>query len=461
MVRRVRQLVPRSNEVRDLLHLAVPVIVVQVGMMAMGVADTVMVGHVSSIALAAVALGNLYFFGAAVFGMGFLMALDSVVAQAVGAGDHEAVARAVQRGLLLAMALCLPGALLLLPAEAVLSLLHQPAEIVPTAGAFARISTPGLPGFLVFVVLRQSLQALNRMRPIVVTIVVANLANIGLNWVLIYGHLGFPAMGAIGSAWATVLSRTLMALLLLALGWGDLRALIRPLRPAVFALAPLGRMIRLGTPIGVQYQLEYGVFGIVGLLMGVVGPTAMAAHQVALNIASFTFMVPLGLSAAVAVLVGQAVGRDDPLAARRAARAAIVCGMGFMSCTAVALVTLPRFFAGLYTSAGDVIAIAVVLLPLAGVFQVFDGLQVVSIGILRGVGDTRTPMIVNVLGFWLLGLPVSYYLGIHAGWGPAGLWWGLVLGLIAVGVFLLVRVRARLTGTLARIVIDERLAIPE
>jgi MATE family multidrug resistance protein len=282
----------------------------------------------------------------------------------------------------------------------------------------------------------------------------ANLANVVLNWMFIFGRLGAPALGVGGAALATTISRWLMAALLAAAGWRLLAPYLRPWRADTLAWGPLLAMVRLGLPIGVQMQLEFGAFGIIGLLMGTLGAVPMAGHQVALNLASVTFMVPLGVSSAAAVLVGQAVGREDPAGARRAAVAALLCGVGFMAASAGVMLAVPRTLAALYTSQAEVLAMAAALLPLAGVFQVFDGIQVVSIGILRGVGDTRTPMIVNVLGFWFVGLPVSWWLGLRAGQGPVGLWWGLTMGLIVVALFLIWRVWSRLRGALARLVLD-------
>jgi MATE family multidrug resistance protein len=213
-------------------------------------------------------------------------------------------------------------------------------------------------------------------------------------------------------------------------------------------------MLALGTPIGLQFQLEYGIFAVVGLLMGTLGTPQLAGHQVALNIASFTFMVPMGIGAAVAVLVGHAVGRDDPIDARRAAVAALVTGVGFMIGAALALLAAPGLIARIYTTDAAVTAVALVLIPLAGFFQVFDGMQVVCGGILRGLGDTHSPLIANILGFWVIGLPLGLWLGMRQGHGPAGLWWGLVVGLAVVGVGLLLRVRVRLRRTMRRVEID-------
>ena len=441
-----------------MLRLAVPVVLVQVGMMLMGVVDTVMVGHLapgdSSLGLAAVALGHLYFFGIGVFGMGTLMVLDPVVAQAVGAQDNAAVARGIQRGVLLALILAVPSIAVLLAAGPVLGQAHQPAEVVPLAAAYTVRLAPGVLPFFVFIVFRQSLQALRRTGAILISILVANLVNAGLNWVLIYGHGPLPAMGLLGSAWATTVSRWLLAGVLVGLAWRDLRPHLRRRLPEVWDPGPLGRMLRLGLPIGCQYVLEFGAFALVALMMGWLGTRQMAGHQVAINLASLTFMVPLGVGDAASVLVGHAVGRADPAGARGMARAALVCGATFMSGTALLFLTMSRFLAGLYTADASVIAVSAALIPLAGVFQVFDGLQVVAGGILRGLGETRVAMLVNVLGYWLLGLPVSYLLGFRAGMGPVGLWWGLVVGLAVVATVLLVRVRIALNRQQRRVVID-------
>jgi MATE family multidrug resistance protein len=417
-----------------------------------------MVGHVSADAIAAVALGNLYFFGAAIFGMGALMALDPVVAQAVGAGDTVAVARGVQRGLIMSIALSLLATALLLPAGPVLGLLHQPPQVADVAATYARIEIAGILPFYVFAALRQSLQALKRIAPIVGAMVAGNLTNVGLNYLWIYGKLGFPAAGAVGSAWATSVSRWVMLASLLVVAWRTLRPQLVPLRREAAAWEPLRRMAALGAPIGIQYELEYGVFAVVGIMMGWMGTAQLAGHQVALNLASLAFMVPLGVSAAAAVMVGHAVGRGDIAEARRAAAAALVCGVGFMAASALVMLTFPRFLAGIYTPDVGVAALAASLIPIAGVFQVFDGIQVVSVGILRGVGDTRAPMVVNLLGFWLVGLPVSAALGFAAGAGPRGLWWGLTVGLVLVGVVLIWRVRRRLAGDVRRVVIDHDVA---
>jgi MATE family multidrug resistance protein len=452
---RVAHFIPRKDELRSVFALALPVAAVQVGMMSMGVVDTIMVGHYAARDLAAVALGNLYFFSCVVFPMGLLMALDPLISQAVGAGDRAAVGRSLQRGLGLAILLGIPVALLLAPGDPLFRLLNQPGEVAPVAAAYARAAIPGVFPFLGFVVFRQTLQAMGRVAPIVLTILGANVLNFLFNWILIYGRLGFPEMGAVGSGWSSSLSRWIMFLGLLVLSWPLLRGYLLPFRRDAFFLKPLLRMMRLGSPIGMQMTLEYGAFGATGILMGWLGTVPMAGHQVAMNLSSLTFMVPLGISQAASVMVGQGVGREDPPGARRAAGAGLILGVLFMSFTALMFLFFPGPLARIYTEEHAVLALAITLLPLAGIFQIFDGLQVVASGVLRGVGDTRTPMLLNLLGFWCIGMPVGIWMCFKEGLGPVGLWWGFVVGLAAVSILLLIRVRARLGRNLTRVVIDE------
>lgn len=456
----LRSFIPTADDLRRTIRLAAPVAFVQVGLMAMGMVDIIMVGHVSGAALAAVALGNLYFFGTVIFGMGALMALDPVIAQAVGAGDDLSISRGMHRGLLLSVLLTIPATAIVLPVESVLRMLGQPAEVLPIAALYDWISIPGIFPFFAFLVFRQALQAQHRMRPIVYTIIIANLINAALDWMLIFGHLGFSANGVAGSAWATTISRWLMAFLVLGAGWSSFGGYLRHFPPHTFDLAPLRRLFFLGAPIGLQIQIEYGAFAVIGLLMGWFGTEQLAGHQVALSLASSSFMVPLGVSAAAAVLVGNAIGRHDPDAARRQAGAALACGTAFMILSAITFIAIPARLAAIYTSQTGVLLLAARLIPVAGVFQVFDGLQVVAGGILRGAGDTRVPMLINIIGFWVVMMPLCYFFGFRTSLGAVGLWWGLVAGLGAVAILLLFRVRRRFGMDLQRVILDEETLPP-
>ena len=447
----IRQMVPSSDHLASLLRLALPMAAVQVGFMFMGAVDTVMVGHLSARDLAAVALGNLYFFLTTSFGLGTLFALDPLVSQAFGAADRDGIARAIQRGFVIALGLAVFSSLLLTSGRPLLTFFRQPADVIPLAADYALVSIPGVLPFYLFVVLRQSLQSMGRVRPIVVVIVLANLANVLFNWVLIFGNLGAPALGAVGSGWATTLSRWFMLLALLGIAWPLIRSYVRPLRTDALDIEPLKRMCRLGFPIGIQFFLEFGVFGAIGILMGTLGTIPMASHQVAINLASITFMMAVGVTQATTVLVGQAVGSGDPDRARRSAGAGLVIAATVMAFTGAVFLTIPGLLARLYTPDLEVLGLATTLIPVAGIFQIFDGLQAVGSGVLRGVGDTLAPMVVNLVGFWMIGLPVSLYLAFPGGLGPLGLWWGMAAGLAAVALFLLMRVRIRFGRDLTRI----------
>lgn len=446
---------PTRKDLNGVLALAIPVVLVQVGLMAMGVVDTIMVGRVSPEDLAAVALGNLYFFTVGVFGMGVLMALDPLVSQAMGAGDPEGAAKAFQRGLILALAIGISTSALLVPAAPLFHLVRQPEAVIPVAAAYALWTIPGTIPFYGFIVLRQTLQGMARVTPILWTTLAANVLNIFLNWILIWGNLGAPRLGAVGSAMASSVSRWFMLLMLLAVSWPLLKSLMYPVRRGILARAPFARMLRIGAPIGIQFQFEFGAFAVIGLFMGWIGIEAMAGHQIALNLASLTFMVPVGIASAGAVRVGRAVGAGDPAEARRAAGAALLLGMAFMSIMALLFLFFPGALGRLYTEDAGVLGVVLVLLPIAGVFQVFDGLQAVSSGVLRGVGDTRAPMWINIFGFWAVGIPLSLWFGFSLEGGAAGLWWGLAVGLLIVAVLLVRRVQVRMGRDLTRLRIDE------
>ncbi|QDU66754.1 MATE family efflux transporter [Engelhardtia mirabilis] len=443
-------------ELRTQVRLAGPVVLAQLGMMAMGTVDTVMVGHLPAdgtarIALAAVGMGNVIFFAGASFAMGVLMSLDPVVSQALGARDRTAIGLGVQRGFVLAALLTL---LVLAPvpfADRILALLDQPDEVVPVTSAYLRAIAPSVPLFLIFAVLRQSLQAMHVLRPMLIAIAIANVANVLFNWALIFGKFGLPALGAVGSGHATTLSRLVMVAALLVFSWPVLREHVRPWHRQALSLKPLLRMLKVGVPVGFQSSLEFWAFGMVTLLMGRLGSLEQAAHMVAIQLASISFMVPLGVSAAGAVRVGYNVGRGDPPAVRRSAAVSLLLGLLVMSFSAILFLLLPETLTGLFSNDEQIVALAASLLPLAAAFQLFDGTQVVALGCLRGVGDTMAPMVINLIGYWAVGFPVGYWLAFHGGAGPHGLWWGLVAGLATVAVVLALRVRSRLAGELRRI----------
>lgn len=448
---------PWRRELAAQVRLATPVVVIQFGLMAMGLVDGAVVGRYSVADQAAVQVAHGYGFLYLGFGMGILSAMDPLVSQAWGARDTVALRRAVQRALVLAVILTVPAALGIAWTEAVVGQpwLEQPESVVPIAGDYALVSLAGLLPFLVFSVFRQALQAMHRLRPLVIAILATNVLNAFLDWVFVFGHLGLPPAGAVGSSWATVISRWTLTLSVLWLSWPLLRPYLSGFDRAALRFRPLLRTVALGVPIGCSWTFEIGAFYCVLLLAGQFGEDWQAAHTVTMNLASGSFMVPLGISIAASVRVGNAIGAGDQAGMRRAARVALVLGVGVMVLFAALFVALPLPFARIFSDIPEVLTLAVLLIPIAGAFQVFDGIQVVAVGVLRGAADTRVPMLIQVGGFWLLGMPVGYWLGIRRGAGPEGLWWGLVAGLVVVAALQLWRVFAHLARDVARADVED------
>ncbi|MCC6927528.1 MAG: MATE family efflux transporter [Gemmatimonadaceae bacterium] len=446
--------IPTRRELRDVARLALPIVFVQVGLNFMGTVDAAMVGRVSAVDLAAVALGNFWWITVALFGAGVIMAIDPVVSQAVGAGANSEVALGVQRGLLLALGVAVFASLCLLPTEWLLRVLRQPPEVIPLAARWVRLQVVSTFPYFIFVAIRQSLQAHHVTRPVVVAVIVGNVVNVVLNWIFIFGHLGVPPLGAEGSAISTTIGRFVMTATLVVLGWPSLRHAVRPWRVESRRWVPIARMLRVGLPIGVHQFFEVVAFGGALALIGMLGTVPLAGHEITINLAALTYMVPLGINAAAAVLVGRAIGRGDMDGARREASAALACGVGFMACAAVILVTFPFPLARAFTTDAAVIGVAATLIPIAGIFQLFDGVQGVSSGILRGAGDTRVPMLLNVLAYAVVGLPLGAWLCFGAQWGAAGMWWGLVAALVVAACALGWRVHTHLGRALTRIRVE-------
>lgn len=448
-----RDFAPARSDLRGLIRLAIPIVTSQLGVMLMGVVDTIVVGRVSARELAAASIGQLYFFAMAVFGFGILSALDPILSQALGARDRDAATLAIQRAAILALGMGTIATLLCAGAEPVFRLLRQPDDVIPRAARFVWMSAPGMLPMMLWATNRLALQSMKRTREIVITILAGNVLNLALNWIFVFGHLGSPAMGAVGSALSSTIGRFVSFGLLLGMTWRTIGPHLRPWRRESFERAAMLRTIRLGLPIGVHVSIEYSTFGSISFFAGWFGAESLAGHQVAINLASFMYMVPMGLASAAAVLVGHAIGAGDAPHARRVAGSALACGALFMAGSAAAFLVAPGMFARAFTSVPAVITVASALIPIAGFFQVFDGIQVVCAGVLRGAGDTRAPMLANLLGFWLFGMPVSLALGFGVRLGVVGLWWGFVAGLFAVAAFLLFRVRRRLSGEITRVAV--------
>ena len=428
------------EELRPMLSLAAPVVLAELGWVTMGIVDTVMVGPLGPAAIGAVGLAGMLFFAIAVFAMGLLLGLDPLVAQAFGARRIDECHRWLVDGIWLSAMIAVPMLAATAALDATLGMWGLPPDVLAMTRPYLSIINWSLPPLLLYVAFRRYLQAMSIVRPVMIALVVANVANAVANWALIYGHLGFPALGVRGSAYSTLVARVFMAAWLLGAVVSHEALLAPRLRDTPFGLRldRVRRLFALGLPAAGQAVLEVGVFAAATALAGRVSEDALAAHQIALNMAAFTFMVPFGIASAAAVRVGQALGRGDASGASTAGWTAILIGIAFMSCAAAVFFIAPRPLLALFTRDDAVIATGVALLFVAAVFQLFDGLQAVTTGALRGVADTRTPMLWNLTGHWLFGLPLGYTLCFRLHHGVTGLWWGLSAGLMVCGVALLV-----------------------
>ncbi|HKF21439.1 MAG TPA: MATE family efflux transporter [Candidatus Angelobacter sp.] len=425
-----------------MLRLAVPLALTEVGWLAMGFVDTVMVGRLpdSATSIGAVSLGTTLFYTIGIFGSGIMLGLDTLVAQAYGAGRLEECHRTLWNALYLALILS-PAVML-----AVLACVPlfprfglSPALVASTVPFLKALIWSTLPLVLYFA-LRRYLQAMSIVKPVVFTLVSANLVNLLGNWTLVYGHLGMPALGVAGSGWSTCISRVYMvvALAIAAIYYDRKRnsGLWRASRS--IELRRMMGLLRLGFPAASQLLAEIGAFTFATFLVGRLGALALAGHQIALNVASLTYMVPLGISSAAAVRVGQGLGARDVHAAARAGWTALLFGAGFMSCSGLMLLTFGHPIARIYTPQPEVVHAGAVLLMVAAVFQLFDGLQVVATGALRGAGNTRTPMLANLFGYWAVGLPLGALLCFRWQLGAPGMWIGLCVALVMIGSVLAV-----------------------
>jgi multidrug resistance protein, MATE family len=419
----------------------VPVVLSELGWMAMGVVDTIMVGRLGPAAIGAVALGNAVCYTPSIFGAGLMLGLDTLVAQAYGRNDHDECHRWLAQGVYLACFAALPIMLVLALASRLLPRFGIAAVVAGPASAYLLRLLWGTLPLLLYAASRRYLQGVGQVRVITVTYVGANLVNWFLNWLLIYGKLGAPAMGVNGSAISTVFARVTMAVALLGFAWRYERKRGHPLfrHWAAPQAARLKQLLKLGAPAGGQILLEVGAWNLATFSAGYLTPVALATHQIVLNYASVTYMVPLGISAAAAVSVGHAVGASDAARARRAGWMALGLGAGFMLLAAVVLLLWPVPLIELYTRDTQVLSVGRSLLVIVAAFELFDGIQTVSTGALRGLGETHTPMLANLVGYWVLGLPLGFFLCFGLKWGIFGLWIGLTLALIVIALALIAR----------------------
>jgi MATE family multidrug resistance protein len=430
-----------KRELAALTKLAIPVVLSELGWMAQGVVDTIMVGRLGPVSIGAVAVGNAVFYTPSLFGIGLLLGLDTVVAQAYGRKDFDECHRWLAQGIYLATAIAPILMLLVAVASMFFGRVGITPEVATPAAQYLRMLDWSILPLLIYGASRRYLQGVGQVRVITLTYIGANLINWGGNYALIYGHWGFPAMGVRGSALSTVVARILMATSLVGFAWRYERQRGHPLfrHWAGPQLARIRQLIRLGLPAAGQISLEVGAWNAATLSAGWLNPIALATHQIAINYASITYMIPLGISAATAVSVGHAVGAGDKARARRAGWLALGLGTSFMILAGLVFFIAPKPLIELYTHDPEVLAVGPSLLWIAAAFQIFDGVQTVCTGALRGLGETRAPMFANFVGYWILGLPLGLILCFVLKWGIYGMWIGLTLALIVISSILLHR----------------------
>ncbi len=439
-----------GGEVREITRLGVPVMLAQMASTSMTLVDTIMVGGLGNEQLAAAALGNTMFSPLMITSMGLLAATSPMVSQAYGASDHRAVGHAIRQGFIVAGALALIAIVFLLNAPLLLSVLGQDPTTVARSGAYLNFLCWASPAFLGFCVLRNLVEGVSSPRVVTLVTLIGVAINVVGNWILMYGKLGAPALGLPGCGLATVIAYWAMFLMLsgIVLWTPRFRHFEIFLVRDNLDFSYLKELLRVGWPVATSQGLEVGLFSITALLMGLLGVQQLAAHLIAIQCAAFTFMIALGLATATSVRVGQNVGGRRMEQALTAAWSGIVLAIGCMSVPALVFVFFPHSLTALFldprTSVNEpVVALAIQLLLFAAAFQVFDGVQVVAMGGLRGFRDTRQPMWLSLISYWAVGLPTGIILAFPMGWGASGLWAGLVMGLLVAAILLVARLKRR------------------
>jgi MATE family multidrug resistance protein len=431
--------------------LAYPVMLSQLGNVMVGVADSMMVGRLGAETLAAASLANSIFFVIMMFGIGISMAITPLVAAADGEGKSERIGRVFNHGfvintltgfaLLLIILLAIPG----------LYHLNQPKGVVDLAIPYLGIITASLIPFMFFQTFKQFTEGLSQTKQAMAITIFCNIINVFLNWVMIYGNLGFPALGLNGAGWATLLSRILMGVMIFYYLWNSKRYKSYHLgfNFKKLSLPLTSKMLQIGVPTGFQFIFEVGAFSAAAIMMGWIGVNALAAHQIAINLASISYMMASGLSAAAMVRVGNQFGRNDIKSLREIGFTSFAMVIIFMLFFAFILIGFRNFLPTLYIDEVPVIEMTASLLIIAGLFQLSDGIQVVGLGALRGMADVKIPTIITLVAYWVVGLPLGYLLAFHGGFKEQGIWYGLLIGLSSTGILLVYRFN-HLSSNLAR-----------
>lgn len=422
-------------------QLAYPVMLSQLGHVTMGVADNIMVGNLGAAHLAGAGLANVAFNFLLLFGIGVSYAITPLVATADGERNDGQITSILKHGLLINVLNSLVLIGIVSVGMNVLYHIHQPPEVVALATPYLSIITYSLIPILIFQTFRQFTEGLSMTRIAMIIVIASNFVNIGLNYILIYGHFGFPALGLNGAGYATLISRILMAAAFAGFVYFAPRFAKYRLGFSIgnYSKKLISKMLHIGLPAGLQFIFEVAAFDFSLVMMGWLGTSALAAHQIAINLATISYMTTSGLAAAATIRVSNFLGKKDYVNLRQGAYALLGLAMVIMSAWAILFIAgrdlLPHF----YVTDENVIAIAGPLLIIAGLFQLSDGAQVVCIGALRGLQDVKVPSLLIFVSYWIIGLPLGYCFTFVFGWGAIGIWIGLLIGLTLTASAMFVR----------------------
>jgi len=421
--------------------LAYPVVLSQLGHVLVGAADSVMVGRVGTAELAAVSVANAVFSVTMMFGIGISFGLTPLVAQSDGEGNHRSAMRYMKHSFVINVVFGLILFFLLLFGGFILDILDQPKEVVVLAKPYLAIIGFSLLPFMIFQTFKQFAEGLSLTKQAMYISLSANVINIVLNYILIFGKLGFEPMGLVGAGWATLISRIVMSIgmIVFVRYYKQFQIYWKYFKVTVWNAISFKQLLNLGVPTGFQYIFEVGAFASAAIMIGWMGAVPLASHQVAMNLASISYMMATGISAAATVRVGNQLGQRDIPTMRIAAFTCFLMAIIFMSFTCLLFVGFSHQLPMLYTSDQEVITIASSLLIIAALFQLSDGIQVVGLGALRGMGDVKVPTVVTFMAYWVIGLPSGYVLAFVLGFQERGVWFGLLIGLSVTAIILFLR----------------------
>ena len=423
------------------LTLAIPVIIGQLGLIMMGVVDSLMVGELGADYLAAAALANHIVILILIIGLGVSMAVTPLVAISIGGGKRDEAQNLFKQSLVVNFSFGIIMTILILISSELVRYLNQPPLVVKYASSYTKILAISIIPWMIYQSYKQFIEGLSITHPPMVVTIIANIVNAFVNWLLIFGNFGFPKLELDGAGIATSASRIFMVIVMIIyvnkskrFQEFDVTLIVRKFNNSV-----IKKILRLGLPSGFQYFFEVGAFSFAVVMVGWLGAKSLAAHQIAINLASISFMAVTGISAAGGIRVGNAVGMGDIKETRRAGFSAVILGASIMFCAGLIFVTLRNYLPSLYISDQDVISIASSLLVIAALFQLSDGTQAVGIGILRGLTDVKAPTLITFIAYWIIGLPVGYILGFIFELGVQGVWIGLLIGLTVSALMLTLR----------------------